>query len=57
MINLCNHGRQIAVGPAQIATRRAQKVLRGSCESASSRHRLVDLVDQRRRHPAHQIEA
>src|SRR5262249_2271002 len=57
MIDLCNHGRQIVVGPALIAARHAQKVLRGSCESASSRHRLVDLVDQRRRHPAHEIEA
>ena len=57
MIDLRNHGRQIDVGPTQIAAGRAQDVLCRSCESASSRHWLVDLVDERRRHPAHQIEA
>jgi len=57
VINFRDHGRQIAVGTIKIAVGGPQDVLRGSRERAGSRHRLVDLVRERRSHAAHQIEA
>ena len=40
-----------------IGLRRAQDLLGGACQRAGRRHRLVDLVRERGRHAAHQVEA
>ena len=51
------NGAPVAVGSGQIGVRRAQDMLCGSCQRAGSRHRLVYLMGEGGRHPAHEINA
>ena len=57
MINLRYHRRYVVVGPREIAAGRAHDLLYGSRQRADGRHRLVDLVRERGRQAAHQVEA
>ena len=57
VVDLRDHAREVGVRALPVGVRRAQHLLHRARQRASRRHRLIDLVGERRGHAAHQVDA